>query len=188
MAVSRKSEPRLSAEAFMAWYDARPGSARYELLDGIVHKMQAERLVHAEIKARVLVSFRRQTAGPGSGCQALGDGMAVRVDGETVFEPDALVRHGPPLPPSTTLLEDPVIVVEVASPATQKLDATRKLLRYFRNPSIQHYLIVVPTERNIIHHRRAASGKIESAAHELGVIALDPPGLTLDLGEIFAGM
>ncbi len=44
--------------------------------------------------------------------------MAVRVDDSNVFEPDASVRCGPRLVGDVTLILDPVIVVEVASPST----------------------------------------------------------------------
>ena len=71
-----------SAEAFMAWYAEQPAGPRYELLDGHIHEMQAEQLAHAEIKARVLVAFRRGIATRDLPCQGLGDGMAVRVDGD----------------------------------------------------------------------------------------------------------
>lgn len=185
MAQSQWRSPGMSAEAFVAWSLEQPPGARFELLDGQVIEMQAERLAHAEAKARVLVAFRTQIEARGLGCQALGDGMAVRVDGDTVFGPDALVRCGPRLPPDTVLLLDPLIVVEVASPATQKLDATRKLLRYFRNPAIAHYLIVVPTERTIIHHRRALAGEVISTTHESGEIVMDPPGVSLALADVF---
>lgn len=109
---------RMTAEAFVAWTETQPDRPRYELFDGHVYEMGAERLVHAEIKARIVSSFRRQIAERNLGCQALGDGMAVRVDEETIFEPDALVRCGPRLPGHTTVITDPLIVVEVASPST----------------------------------------------------------------------
>ena len=111
--------------------------------------------------------------------------MAVRVDEETVFEPDALVRCGEPLPGETVLILDPIIVVEVASPSTQRVDALHKLTRYFRNASIVHYLIVLPGSRSICHHRRGADERIETAILTSGVLALDPPGLSLEVETLF---
>ena len=111
--------------------------------------------------------------------------MAVRVDEETVFEPDALVRCGPPLPDDTTLLLDPLIVVEVASPSTQRVDVLEKFSRYFRNPHIVHYLIVIPTARIVIHHKRMAADRIETKSYESGAVPLDPPELQLALADLF---
>lgn len=185
MARPRESDHCMSADAFIRWYDAQPPRPRYELLDGIVHEMQSERLIHAEIKARIAFAFRCQIGERRLPCQALGDGMAVRVDDATVFESDALVRCGPPLPDDTVLLTDPVIVVEVTSPSSRQVDVLTKFARYFRNPNIVHYLIVGATERIVIHHRRRQDGRIESTGFESGTLVLEPPGLALALDEVF---
>jgi Uma2 family endonuclease len=186
-----KTEPRMNAEAFLAWYDLQPDGYRYELLDGIVNathapNMQGERVIHAETKARVTQSFRNQIHAKRLQCQALGDGMAVRVDDDTVFEPDAMVRCGPRLPDDDLVVSDAIIVVEVASPSTQGADALFKFARYFRNLQITHYLIVLPRRASVLHHRRHADGRIETMSYESGQIALEPPGLILDVDALFA--
>jgi Uma2 family endonuclease len=69
---------------------------------------------------------------------------------------DALVYCGPELPPDALLLENPIIVVEVASPSTGRNDATRKLAGYFSLASILHYLIIYPNEASTISASTAA--------------------------------
>jgi Uma2 family endonuclease len=59
----------------------------------------------------------------------------VRIDERTVYEPDALVRRGPPVDNEEVELNDPIVVVEVISPSSQALDAVTKLEAYFRLPS-----------------------------------------------------
>jgi Uma2 family endonuclease len=188
MAQPGPTDTRLSAEAFLRWSAAQPEGRRYELVDGIAYEMAAEQLVHARAKAKILLMFQREIDQRRLPCEALGDGMAVRIDADTVFEPDALVRCGADLPGETVLLTDPSIVVEVASPSTQRVDALWKFSRYFHNPSLVHYLIVMAWHRSLIHHRRTPDGRIESVAYESGVVTLDPPGLELDLAELFAGV
>ena len=61
-----------------------------------------------------------------------------------------------------------------------------KRLDYFRVSSIQHYLIVRARRREIVHHYRSVDG-IVSRIVNLGSIRLDPPGIVLDIGEIYAG-
>ncbi len=187
MSQTQTNDPGLSVDAFMAWYELQPDGKRFELMDGRVYEMQAERLVHSRIKLRIASSLQRQIEKLALKCEALVDGMAVRINDKTVYEPDVLVRCGPELPDETVLLLDPLIVVEVASPSTRTLDATRKLLRYFRNPHIMHYLIVSPEGRFAVHYRRKEDGVIESSVHEDGVISFAPLGLLLDLAEIFPG-
>jgi Uma2 family endonuclease len=115
----------------------------------------------------------------------LPDGMTVRVEARTAFEPDALVYCGERL--SGDLIEVPnlLIVVEVMAPGSQGQDTGTKLAGYFRVPSIAHYLIVDPIRRVLIHHRREGDGINARIASE-GTLRLDPPGLRLPVEECFA--
>jgi Uma2 family endonuclease len=72
-----------------------------------------------------------------------------------------------------------VIVVEVLSPSTHRIDATAKLAGYFRLPSVAHYHIVDPNETMIVHHARGSGDTILTRIVRAGSIALDPPGLEL---------
>jgi Uma2 family endonuclease len=193
MAEAVKNLPPMTSDEFLRWYANQPDKLRFELMDGIVYPrrnpeiMQAERLVHARLKARVTFQFANQIRDKKLPCDALGDGMAVRVGSRTTFEPDALVRCGPPLPDNTMILDDVQIVVEVTSPSTERLDIGHKLLRYFRNPKISHYIVVLSErEKGVIHYRRGASGEIIATPLESGIIPLEPPGLTLDIDALFA--
>ncbi len=86
--------------------------------------------------------------------------MAVQVDETTVYEPDLLVRCGPPLPDDTVRITDPRLVVEVLSPSSRARDAGLKLADYFRIPSLRHYLIVATDIRTVIHHASDEAGAI----------------------------
>ena len=80
----------------------------------------------------------------------------------------------------------PIIVVEVASPSTRKIDASLKLTGYFSLPSVQHYLIVDPDGPPLVHHRRQADGTILTTIVHDGVLTLAPPGIEVAVAEIFA--
>src|SRR5437868_4471900 len=60
-------------------------------------------------------------------CHVMPDGMTVRIADTTAYEPDALIYCGPRLPPSSLLVPNPIIVVEVLSPSPQHIDAGTKL-------------------------------------------------------------
>ena len=185
MNLVRQGDVTMTAEAFLAWSERQAGDARHELLDGHVHVMAAERAVHARTKLAVTRLLQEGIARAGLACEAFVDGMAVRVDDDTVFEPDALVRCGPPLSDAAVVVVDPIIVAEVASPSTQRVDALLKLTRYFRNASIMHYLIVLPSDRIVLHHRRGSGDSIETTIHAAGILRLDPPGVELDVEVLF---
>ena len=183
MSVKPSSEKIITARAFVEWSERQDG--RYELLDGTIMSMAAERLIHAQTKFAVANALAGAIAEAKLPCQAFVNGMAVRVDDTTVFEPDALLRCGEPLPDDTLLITDPMVVVEVVSPSTQRVDALLKLTRYFRNPAIVHYLIVMPDQRSVVHHARGAEARIETAIHSTGRLHLDPPGLGVEIGDLF---
>ncbi len=182
-AMEQPRDLRFTAEAFIAWAIDEPG--RYELVDGVVYAMASERVAHARAKAEVYMSLRAGIAARGLGCEALIDGVAVKIDDASVFEPDALVRCGPAAPGDAVIVDDPVIVVEVVSPSSRAIDTGMKLAGYFRVPSVRHYLIVDTAGRLVIHYRRDEEGAIAVRIVGEGVLALDPPGIEIAVADIF---
>ena len=102
-----------------------------------------------------------------------------------VFEPDAMVACGPPPPDDALEITDPVIVVEVLSPSTAAIDHGPKLMGYFSLPSVEHYLILDPERRVVIHHKRGQGDIIETRILSEGVVRLDPPGIEASVAEMF---
>src|ERR1700730_7739792 len=137
MAVLPKT--RMTVDEFLAWAEEQPG--RYELVDGGVYATPPGGAGHAEIKFAVQAALVAAIRASQRTCHMLPDGMTVRVDETTAYEPDALVYCGAKLPPRAVEVPDPVIVVEVLSPSTRRIDASAKLVGYFRLSSILHYLI-----------------------------------------------
>ena len=112
--------------------------------------------------------------------------MTVRIDQDTAHEPDALVYCGDKLPASAVEVPNPVILVEVLSPSTRHVNASAKLAGYFRVPSCQHYLIVDPDKQLVVHHARGEADAIITRIVREHTVRLDPPGLELTIGELFA--
>lgn len=180
--------PRMTADEYLAWALDQP-EGRFELVDGEVVAMASERVAHGLAKTRTVVALSNAIAARDRPCEAFGDGMAVRVADDSVFEPDAQVRCGPRLPGDAILVPDPLIVVEVLSPSTRAVDTGKKLKGFFSLPSVRHYLVLDPEDRSVMHHRRADDGdRIETAihrAHTHAEIVLDPPGLTVRCADMF---
>lgn len=171
---------RMTSDEFIAWAMEQPEGARYELVAGEVVGMAPERVAHAHTKGRIYRRLAEAVEQAGLPCEVFTDGMAVEVDASTIYEPDAMVRCGPPLPGDAVKVHDPVIIVEVLSPSTRARDTGAKLEDYFRLPSLRHYLIVKTENRAIVHHARDEAGAIQTAIVRDGrAIALDPPGITL---------
>jgi Uma2 family endonuclease len=172
----------VSREEFRRWCAAQP-TGRYERVDGRIVAMAPERGAHLRVKGAVYRALDRAVAVAGVPCQALPDGATVET-GESDYEPDALVNCGAPMADDAVAAPNPVIVVEVLSPGTTATDTGGKLADYFRVPSIAHYLIVHPTRRTVVHHRRTDAG-IDTRIVVNGPIAMDPPGIVITAEEIY---
>jgi Uma2 family endonuclease len=178
----------MTVEAFLAWLDEQPEGTRYELVAGEPVAMAPERVAHARLKARIWRALSDATEACGLPCEALPDGMTVKIDEHTAYEPDGVLQCGEPLPDEAVIVPQPLIVIEVLSPSTRGRDAGAKLDDYFRLPSVQHYLLVKTERRTVIHHRRRGDGGIDTRIVTAGDLHLDPPGLTLDLDWLYAGV
>jgi Uma2 family endonuclease len=175
----------LTADAFVEWAMRQP-SGRFELLRGEVVAMASERAGHSRVKTAVLMALQSALAAAGRDCEPFADGMAVRIDESTVYEPDAMVRCGPFIPSEAVILDDPMIVVEVVSPSSRSIDAGAKLADYFRLASVRHYLVVQPETRRVIWHARGNGGTIATRIlQDEAVLALDPPGIEVRVADFF---
>jgi Uma2 family endonuclease len=176
---------RMTADEFIAWALEEPKRPRYELVAGELVMMAPERSVHALVKARVWLALHQAIQAAGLRCTAYPDGMVVKIDDDIVYEPDALVRCGEPLPDHEVEITDPVIVVEVLSPSSRARDTGAKLEDYFRLPSVRHYLIVKTENRTVVHHRRDADGAIRTTILRDGALEFKPPGMAVTVESFF---
>ncbi len=173
---------RVSIPEFLSWAEKQEG--KFELYDGVIVAMAPERVGHVNAKFAVAAALKDAIKKAGAPCQAFVDGLGVRIDDWTSYIPDALVNCGERLPADAMLAPNPIIVVEVLSPSSQGQDRVRKLFNYFRLPSVAHYLTVDLEQRCIGHHWRGPDGTIVAAIVSGDTLALDPPGLRLNLAGL----
>jgi Uma2 family endonuclease len=170
----------MTVQDYLAWAQSPGEHPRSELINGQVVAMSPERAAHNRTKISVLMSLHRAIGVAGAQCEVLTDGMAVRIDDHTVYEPDALVYCGERLPPGSLIVPSPAIVVEVSSPSTVHTDTSAKLVGYFKLVSVQHYLVIDPDGRTVTHHARGCPPVVRSE----GELCLDPPGLTVTIADL----
>lgn len=176
---------RMTADEFVLWAE-RQDHGRFELIDGLVVQMNAERSVHGRVKLSVAIALKNALRHSGLRGETYGDGMAVRITDHIVHEPDCLVRLGEPLDDNAIIVTDPVILVEVLSPSTGPVDTSTKLASYFSLPSVAHYLVVNATERTVQHYYRGPGGNPVMEFANGGELSLSPPGLKVSIEEFFA--
>ena len=128
--MEQPRQTAFTADEFIAWAMEQPETKHYELFDGEILATAPERSAHALTKAHIWRRLAEAIEAGNMPCKAYPDGMAVEVDEHSVYEPDALVRCGPPLAPNAVKLSDQIIVVEVLSPSTSARDVGAKLVGY----------------------------------------------------------
>jgi Uma2 family endonuclease len=175
----------MTVDEFLAWA-MRQDKGRYELIKGRVVMQQPQTWRHAQLRVHIYNLLVAALERAGVPFFAAPDGMTVRISKNEAFEPDALVA---PLPKPEELdleIPNPVLVVEVLSPSSIKRDLSDKLAGYFQVPSIVHYVVLDPEEREAIWYRRAPGGTLEPPVSlSRGTLDLDPPGIALPVTEIF---
>ena len=146
----------------------------------------AERSEHWEVKFAIARALHDAVQRAGLPCHVAVEGPSIRFSYNRLVEPDALVYCGQELSDDAIELPNPIILVEVASPSTRRIDASLKLTGYFSLPSVHHYLIVDPEGPPVIHHRRQGDGPILTSIVHEGTLTLSPPGIEVAMGEMFA--
>ena len=184
MSHPQPEEQTYTREEFRLWCAAQ-NSGRYERVGGHIVAMAPERIGHVRAKNRVVRALERAIRAADVTCEAMADGVTVET-GDNDYEPDALVNCGPPPDDEQISATNPVVIIEVLSPSTASTDTGGKLADYFRIISVSHYLIVHPTRRSVIHHRREDSGSIATQILASGEIKLDPPGISVMVEEFYA--
>jgi Uma2 family endonuclease len=182
--MSSPARNEMDVDAYLLWAEGRDG--RWELRDGQPVLMAPERALHALTKFAAQKALENEITRAGLPCRVFPDGMTVRMNARTAFEPDALVVCPPPTDLNSMEIANPVIVVEVLSPSTAADDHGVKLDGYFSLASLAHYLILDPDRRVMIHHRRGRAGAIETRVLREGVVILDPPGFEAQVAAFFA--
>jgi Uma2 family endonuclease len=159
-------------------------SRRFERIEGLVVAKAPERRSHVNRNALIWLALRRAVEAAGLPFEVYPDGVTVEVDDKD-FERDAILRYGDELPGDGVSVPDPLVVVEVLSPGTRQDDLTRKMVAYFRVPSVRHCLIFWVDRRRVIHQRwRGDDEGIETPVLTAGAIRLDPPGVVVTVEEV----
>jgi Uma2 family endonuclease len=186
LAAGQEPELRMRREEYRRWAVAQP-KGRFERIEGVVVAIAPERAGHNDLKMQVWLALRQAVAATGLPCHVYGNGMTVEVD-DSDFEPGVVLHCGERLSSDAIAVPEPLVVVEVLPPSTRGGDLTRKLVGYFRVPTVQHYLVFWADRHQVVHHRRRPDGQgVDTQMLTQGEIRRDPPGISITLAEVYGG-
>lgn len=151
--------PKLKTKIDVAEYldGEQIAATRSEYIYGEVYAMAGASDRHHRIAANLFISLDGHTRNS-KNCEAFMTDMKVSVSESTYYYPDVFVTCNE-IPESPYYRKQPVLVIEVASPATRDIDRREKLLAYQQMPSVSEYVIVEQDKISIELHRRQPDGR-----------------------------
>ncbi|MBI5331478.1 MAG: Uma2 family endonuclease [Betaproteobacteria bacterium] len=165
------------------------GEVRHEFVAGEVYAMAGGSQRHNRITlnaASLLLSRLK-----GRPCQVFMSDVQLHVArDQAYYYPDVMVTCSQERQAANeaTVVDDPVLVMEVLSPSTENIDRREKLAAYRRLPSVQEYVLVSQDRHFVEIYRRQGEIGWVYLAHEPGdTVAFTSLGIELPIAELYAG-
>lgn len=175
-------KPRMSREEFFPWAQAQ--EVRYEF-DGFEPVAMTGGTVNHDLIAVNLIAALRVRL-RGSGCRPGGSNAGVATVGDAVRYPDALVSCAN-TPGTAYLVAEPLVVFEVLSPTSGRVDRIDKVREYAAVASIRRYVILESTGVGATVFERA-SGDVAWTATALtaeDTLRMPEIGIEMPVAELY---
>lgn len=178
----------VTVEDYLAEEEDSPVKREYR--DGIVYDMAGARNVHNEIAGSAFGQLYMQLRG--KPCKPCNSDTKIRIrliTGTRFYYPDAFgVCH--PNPPDDHFHDSPVVVLEVTSPSTRRIDLAEKKDAYLAIPTLLVYLVAESIEPVVQVFRRSPNGDFqrELAIGLDAVVPLPEIGVSLALEDLYEGI
>jgi Uma2 family endonuclease len=159
---------------------------KHEYSAGYVYAMAGARTGHNRVAGNFFAAMHsRLRDGP---CEPFTSDMKVRVPFPThtrFYYPDGMVVCEPN-PPDSTYQDRPVVIAEVISEATRRIDEGEKREAYLTIPTLMTYLLIETDRARVVVHRRTDSGFVAEAYEGTeAVIPLPAIDTELPLAELY---
>lgn len=129
-------EPIQGPAGFLAWEERQ--EERFEYVDGCVRAMVGAALAHNILIGNLAAALRPTFRG--TPCRVFTEGVKLKV-GSNIVYPDVMVSCAF-TSLRQTVVDDALLVAEVLSPSSEKVDRERKLRLYTTLPGLRHYLLI----------------------------------------------
>lgn len=173
-----------SAEDYLAWEATQ--TVRHEFAAGEVLAMAGAGEAHVTLVLNVAMALRQHLAG--TPCRTFITDMKLRVDAaDAYFYPDVMVTCSARDATDPLVKREPVLLVEVLSPATAAFDRGDKFAAYRLLPTLREYLLVDPDACRCDLYRLGEQGLwvLHPAAPGAG-LALESVGLEVGADALWA--
>lgn len=179
-------EDQMTVEEFLAFAEARPDGERWELIEGKAYKNASPTEYHQLIAGHIIIWLMGYKVRTGATWTPLmGVGTRVPVSPNSLPQPDAYVKQGPPS--ETSVTEDALVLFEVLSKSNTKADQAWRKRVYASVPNCQHYVTVAQGKLEVIRYDRASGWKgvpLTTLDKSLDLPALGA-GVSIPLADIY---
>ena len=173
----------VSVASYLAAEEA--SQIRHEYLGGLIYAMAGETLIHNQICQNLLFQIRPKTKG--GICRAFMSDVRVnlhlRTD-EYFYYPDIVVtcdkRDTHP-----RFIRYPKLIIEVLSETTERVDKREKLFAYTSIASLEEYVLVAQSAKEVTVFRRTNGWKAEQVSGARSAVALQSLKLSLPFSLIY---
>ena len=172
----------MTLDEFLAWEDRQELRWEFDGFDPVA--MTGGTLAHEMIGGNILIAVQTRLAG--RRCRAFGANLKIEVAGRIRY-PDAFV-FCTTLPPKTTVVRDPVVVFEVLSESTSRIDRIAKLREYGATPSIQRYVILEQDAIAAMVFVRKGTDLVAEALTAADTLRMPEIGVDVPMGEFYTGV
>lgn len=148
-----KLKTKTSVEDYLEREKISP--VKHEYVGGEVHAMAGASDNHARVVVNLTTALSIHLRD--SLCEPFNGDVKVRVSSKVYYYPDVLVSCEES-PDNSYFRNAPILIIEVTSPSTERIDRREKLLFYLQMPSLQEYVIVDQHKMNVEVHRRRSDG------------------------------
>jgi Uma2 family endonuclease len=181
--MASEPRPRLSIPEYLAL--ERESEMRHEYLHGEMFAMAPPSRFHGILTGNVFGQIWTQLRG--RRCEAYQESMRVRTPSGLFAYPDIVALCGEPKLDETDSLLNPVLIVEVLSPSTQRYDRETKFGHYRSIPSLTEFVLVAQDRVHVEHFQRQRNdGWLMTNFDNLAqTLELPSIGCRLDLAEIY---
>jgi Uma2 family endonuclease len=136
---------------------------------------------HAEIQVALLTAVHTRLNRPP--CRIVGSELKLVTAGRVRY-PDAMVLCSP-REAGRKIVTDPIVVFEILSDSTARIDLIQKNAEYRATPSIQRYVILEQARIAAIAFSRKAEDWITEMIGEDGILHLPEVGVEFPLAELY---
>lgn len=177
-----KFKTKMSVEDYLR--SEKISSTKHEYIEGEVFAMAGSsdnhNFIAGDIYAALLIHLRN------SDCQPFIGDIKVRVRQDVYYYPDVLVSCEQN-PENPYFRNEPILIVEILSKSTARVDTLEKVFAYQQIPSLQEYVVVDQYRMEVqIHRRQENGGWITYFFNESDdIVEFKSVDLTIPLPEIY---